>query len=122
MKVGQPATITHGGLERAAGGQGDGGEPRHRRRNSTTVQVWVQADNPGERLKPGTSVHVAIVTEAIKATPVVPAAAILPGEEGGTRCSRFTPTTWRTARGAGSGVREGDKVQILSGVRRASRW
>ena len=28
--------------------------------NSTTVQVWVQADNPGEQLKPGTSVHVAI--------------------------------------------------------------
>ena len=52
--------------------------------NSTTVQVWVQAENPGEQLKPGTSVHVAIVTEIIKAATVVPIAAILPGEEGGT--------------------------------------
>ncbi len=28
---------------------------------ATTVQVWVQADNPGELLKPGTTVRVAIV-------------------------------------------------------------
>ena len=31
--------------------------------NSTTVQVWIQLENPGERLKPGASVHAAIVTE-----------------------------------------------------------
>ena len=59
--------------------------------NSTTVQVWVQADNPGERLKPGTSVHVAIMTEIFKAT-VVPVAAILPGEEGGTAVLTVTRT------------------------------
>src|SRR6185436_4332878 len=33
--------------------------------NSTTVQVWVQALNSGERLRAGASVHVAIVAATI---------------------------------------------------------
>src|ERR1039457_6231547 len=52
--------------------------------NSTTLQIWVQCDNPGERLKPGASVHVKIITELVKNATTVPTAAILPGEEGGT--------------------------------------
>ena len=52
--------------------------------NSTTVQVWVEADNPGERLKPGASVHVKIIAETFKNATTVPTTAILPGEEGGT--------------------------------------
>ena len=34
--------------------------------NTTTVQVWIQVDNPGERLKPGTAVHAAIATESLQ--------------------------------------------------------
>src|SRR5207248_946330 len=52
--------------------------------NSTTVQVWVQAVNPGERLRAGASVHVTIVAATIDGATIVPAAAILPAEEGGT--------------------------------------
>jgi hypothetical protein len=33
--------------------------------NSTTVQVWVQAQHPRERLKPGITVHVSIVAETL---------------------------------------------------------
>ena len=77
----------------------------------------MQADNPGERLKPGTSVHVAIVTEIIKAAAVVPVAAILPGEEGGTAVLVVTPDHIAHRRSVKLGVREGDKVQILNGVR-----
>jgi multidrug efflux system membrane fusion protein len=77
----------------------------------------VQADNPGEKLKPGASVHVAIMTEVIKATPVVPIAAVLPGEEGGTACLVITADNIAHRRPVKLGVREGDKVQILNGVR-----
>ena len=52
--------------------------------NSATVQVWVQADNPDRSLKPGSSAHVSIVTETIKNAMLVPVAAMLPGETGGT--------------------------------------
>src|SRR5262249_30264853 len=34
--------------------------------STTTVEVWVQAPNPQEKLKPGTAVKVAIIAETIQ--------------------------------------------------------
>ena len=115
-RVGQPATITQVDTNQTVEGKVTVVSPATDP-NSTTIQVWVQAENPGEQLKPGTSVHVAIMTEIIKATPVVPIAAILPGEEGGTACLVITPDNIAHRRNVKLGVREGDKVQILNGVR-----
>jgi multidrug efflux pump subunit AcrA (membrane-fusion protein) len=84
---------------------------------TTTVQVWIEIENSGGRLKPGTSVHALIVTEAIKAATVVPAAAILPGEEGGTAVLVIDSQKIAHRRAVQIGVREGDKVQILNGAR-----
>ena len=84
--------------------------------NTTTVQVWIQADNPGERLKPGTSVHAAIMTEVIKGASIVPASAILPGEEGGISCLVVDSNSVVHRRTVTTGVREGDRVQVLTGV------
>jgi RND family efflux transporter MFP subunit len=116
VKVGQPATITQLDTNQTVPGTVTVVSPATDP-NSTTIQVWVQADNPGEQLKPGTSVHVAIMTEVIKATPVVPIAAILPGEEGGTACLVISADNIAHRRPVKLGVREGDKVQILNGVR-----
>jgi multidrug efflux pump subunit AcrA (membrane-fusion protein) len=116
VRIGQPATITQVDTNQTVEGKVTVVSPATDP-NSTTVQVWVQADNPGELLKPGTSVHVAIMTEVIKATPVVPITAILPGEEGGTACLVITADNIAHRRPVKLGVREGDKVQILNGVR-----
>jgi HlyD family secretion protein len=83
---------------------------------STTVQVWVQAVNPGERLKPGASVRVTIVTGVLKDVTVVPASALLPGEEGGTIVATIGSDSAIDQKKVEVGVREPDKVQILSGV------
>src|ERR1035437_1801602 len=85
--------------------------------NSTTIQVWVQAENPGERLKPGASVHAKIITELFKNATTVPITAILPGESGGTAVLVITPDSIAHRRPVQVGVREGGKVQILSGAR-----
>src|ERR1035438_7131659 len=116
VKVGQTATITQVDTNQTVEGKVTVVSPATAP-NSTTIQVWVQAENPGEQLKPGTSVHVTIMTEVIKATPVVPIAAILPGEEGGTACLVITSDNIAHRRPVKLGVREGDKVQILNGVR-----
>jgi HlyD family secretion protein len=116
VKVGQTATITQVDTNQTVEGKVTVVSPATDP-NSTTIQVWVQAENPGEQLKPGTSVHVTIMTEVIKATPVVPIAAILPGEEGGTACLVITSDNIAHRRPVKLGVREGDKVQILNGVR-----
>lgn len=89
--------------------------------NSTTVQVWVETANPGERLKPGVSVHVTIVASTIKDAVVAPAAALLPAEEGGTQAIVAGADSVAHARKIETGVRDGDKVQILSGLKPGER-
>ena len=85
--------------------------------NSTTTQIWVECDNPGEKLKPGASVHVKIVTELVKNATTVPATAILPGEEGGTAVLVIDSDSIAHRHVVTLGIREGDKVQILNGAR-----
>ena len=81
--------------------------------NSTTVQVWVQAVNPGERLRAGASVHVTIVAATIDGATTVPASAILPAEEGGTMVVTIDETNTANHTKVQEGVREGDRVQVL---------
>jgi HlyD family secretion protein len=116
IKVGDPATITQPDSTQQIQGRVKIVSPATDAA-TTTVQVWIEIENPGERLKPGTSVHALIVTEAVKAAVVVPATAILPGEEGGTAVLVITPDNIAHRRPVQLGIREGDKVQILNGVR-----
>jgi HlyD family secretion protein len=85
--------------------------------NTTTVEVWIQAPNQGEKLKPGTTVHVAIEVEEIKNAVVVPVTALLPFDEGGEKVMVVGADSLAHERKVEVGPREGDKVQILSGVK-----
>ncbi|MBZ5607594.1 MAG: efflux RND transporter periplasmic adaptor subunit [Acidobacteriia bacterium] len=115
VKVGQSALVTQADKGEELNGKVTVVSPATDA-NTTTVQVWVEINNPGERLKPGTSVHAAIVTEELKDATVVPAAAILPGDEGGTAVLTVTPDSIAHKKAVKLGVREGDQVQIASGV------
>jgi RND family efflux transporter MFP subunit len=115
VKVGNPATITASDSGLEASGKviivSPATDP-----NSTTVQVWLQAENPGERLKPGTSVRAAIITATIPNAVVVPVAALLPAAEGGTAVIVISADSVAHEKKVEVGVREPEKVQILSGV------
>lgn len=84
--------------------------------NSTTVQVWVEMANPGERLKPGATVHVAIVAATLKDAVVIPTAGLLPSAEGDTIVMVVGADSVAHEHKVEVGVREPDKVQILSGL------
>jgi len=84
--------------------------------NATTVEVWVQIANPGERLKPGATARVSIIAETIQNTLVVPASALLNGDEGRTKVMVVSSDSVAHERAVAVGVRQGDRVQILSGV------
>jgi len=116
IKLGQEAELSVTGIDQPVKGKVIVVSPATDA-NSTTVQVWVQADNPGERLKPGAAVHGKIIADAIKTATVVPAAAILPGEEGGTAVLVVGSDSIAHKRPVQLGVREGDKQQVLTGVR-----
>jgi multidrug efflux pump subunit AcrA (membrane-fusion protein) len=83
--------------------------------NTTTVQVWVEVDNKDGRLKPGAAVHAAITAELFKSAAIVPSSAIFPGEEGGTSVVVIRDNVAHR-RVVQVGVRDGDRVQIVSGV------
>ncbi len=84
--------------------------------NTTTVEVWVQVPNPGEKLKPGGTVRVSIIAETIQNTIVVPASALLNSDEGGPKVMVVTSDSIAHERKVSLGVRQGDRVQIVSGV------
>jgi RND family efflux transporter MFP subunit len=115
LKVGAAATITQTGSDLEVSGKVTMVSPAVDP-NSTTVQVWVAAANPGERLKPGASVRVSIVAATLPKAVVVPAAAILPSSDGGTSVIVAGSDSVAHEKKVQIGIREPDKVQILSGV------
>jgi multidrug efflux pump subunit AcrA (membrane-fusion protein) len=84
--------------------------------NSTTVQVWVQAPNTGERMKVGSTVRVSIDAEQIPGAIVIPAAALLPSDEGGEKVMVAGSDGLAHEHPVKAGIHSGDDVQILSGV------
>lgn len=88
---------------------------------TTTVEVWIQAPNPGERLRPGGTVKVAIQAGSVPDAIVVPAPAILPSQEGGSAVMVVGADNVAHEHKVEIGVRDGDKVQILSGVQAGMR-
>ena len=84
--------------------------------NTTTVEVWVQVANPGEKLKPGASVRVAILAETIQDTIVIPAAALLNSDDGTPKVMVITSDNIARERRVSVGVRQGLRVQIVSGL------
>lgn len=113
IQVGRPATITGPGSE--LHGKVIVVSPTVDA-STTTVEVWIQADNPGEKLKPGVTAHVSIDAEQVDNAVVVPAAALLSTEEGGDKVMVAGKDSLAHERPVTVGVRENDQVQILKGV------
>jgi len=84
--------------------------------NSTTVEVWVQAKNPKQRLKPGTSVQVSMVAQTIPDALVIPAAALLTGQDGTTTVMVVGADNRAHQKPVSVGIRQGDQVQITEGL------
>ena len=84
--------------------------------NSTTVQVWVQADNPGERMHAGQAVHVSIVAATLEGATLIPAAAVLPNAEGETIVLVVDDKNVAHEKVVQIGLREPEMVQIVAGV------
>ncbi len=84
--------------------------------NTTTVQVWVEAPNPTERLKPGATVQISVDAGEIPNALTVPVAALLSSDEGGEKVMIAGPDSLAHESAVKIGIRSGDEVQLLSGV------
>jgi multidrug efflux pump subunit AcrA (membrane-fusion protein) len=113
IKVGRPATL--------AGPDGDiagkvtvvspSVDP-----STTTVEVWVQAANPEEKLKPGATVRVTIKAETLQDVVIVPASALLNSDTGTDKIMVAGKDNLAHERVISVGIRQGDNVQIASGI------
>jgi multidrug efflux pump subunit AcrA (membrane-fusion protein) len=118
IRIGRPARIT--GPEGDLAGRVTVVSPAVNA-NTTTVEVWVELENPGERLKPGASVRVSIIAETLQNIIVVPAVALLNSDEGGQKVMVITKDSVAHERKISVGVRQGDRVQIASGLQKGDQ-
>jgi RND family efflux transporter MFP subunit len=88
---------------------------------NTTVEVWVQANNPGGRLKPGASVRVAMVAETVASAVVAPTASLLTSNSGTTSVMVLDTDNHPSRQEVKPGIRDGDSVQILEGLKGGER-
>ena len=113
IQVGRPATIT--GPDGDVAGKVTVVSPAVDP-NTTTVEVWVQAPNPEGKLKPGTSVRVAIKAETLQDVTLVSTSALLNSDEGGQIVMVVTPDNVAHQKKVSVGIRQGINVEIVSGV------
>jgi multidrug efflux pump subunit AcrA (membrane-fusion protein) len=115
LKAGNPATITVPGIAVPVKGKITQVSPSVDP-NSTTVEVWVQAPNPKGELRPGQSVKVAMVSETVKETVVIPAAALLTTTEGSNSVITLDADNVPHKQKVKVGIRDGQSVQVTDGL------
>ncbi|HYL15162.1 MAG TPA: efflux RND transporter periplasmic adaptor subunit [Terriglobales bacterium] len=89
--------------------------------NSTTVEVWVQAKNPEQRMKPGVSVQLFMLSQTVPGALVVPASAILTAPDGGTSVMVVGPDNRAHQKAVRTGIKQGDDIQILEGAQEGEK-
>ena len=89
--------------------------------NSTTVEVWVQATNHTQRLKPGTSVQVSMIARTVKGAIAVPSESVLTAQDGSTTVMVIGTDNRAHQTAVKTGVREDNKIQIVEGIKEGER-
>ena len=120
LKVGDEASVSAPGLEDPIPGKVSVVSPALDP-NSTTVEVWVDARNPHQDLKPGTSVSISMLAQTIPDALTVPAAAVLTEADGTTSVMVVGDDSRAHQRDVKTGVRQDNQVQIVSGLKAGER-
>jgi HlyD family secretion protein len=90
--------------------------------NSTTVEIWAQATNNKNQLRPGTSAQLSITAQKIDYALIVPATAIVSQPEGGGVAVMVVGADNRAhLQAVQVGIKNGDEIQIMSGVQANQR-
>jgi HlyD family secretion protein len=116
LHKGDAATIALAGLDKTINGKvfliSPALDP-----NSTTVEVWVQAPNPDQVLRPGTTAQIAITAQTVKDGLVVPAAALLNAKGDAAQVMVVDSQSQASSRDVKTGITSGQQVQIVSGLK-----
>jgi len=89
--------------------------------NSTTVEVWVQANNPRQRLRPGTTVQISMLARIVPDALTIPSIALLAAQDGTTSVMVAGSDGRAHQKTVKVGIRDGDRIQILDGLQASDR-
>jgi RND family efflux transporter MFP subunit len=117
LKAGDPATITVPGTAIQVKGKVTQVSPAVDA-NGTTVEVWVQAANPKDSLRPGMSVRVSMVAQTVTDAVVIPQAALLTSPEGVTSVIVLDSDNKPSKKKVKVGIRDNElkTVQVTDGL------
>ncbi|MGE5245811.1 MAG: efflux RND transporter periplasmic adaptor subunit [Betaproteobacteria bacterium] len=116
IRVGADARLTVPGVDQPVSGRVTVVSPALDP-SSTTVQVWIQVPNAGDRLKPGTSVRASVVARTVPDAIVVPQEALVT-DAGGKRTVMVVGADHKAhARPVDVGITEDGRVQIVDGLK-----
>ena len=88
---------------------------------NTTVEVWVQADNPEGKLRPGTSIKVEMIAKTVPNALVIPQKAVLTSPSGGTYVIVIDNDLKPHLRKIQVGIRDSGMAQINDGLTSGQR-
>lgn len=85
--------------------------------NSTTVEIWVQAANPSQQLRPGTTVRLSINAQTVHDALVIPTAALLNASGDAAQVMVIDSQSVAQSRDVKIGIQNDQNVQIVSGLK-----
>src|SRR5450432_4284061 len=112
LRVGDKGTMTVPGIEEPIEGKVTVVSPALDP-NSTTVEVWLEAKNSKQALKPGTSVQLSLTAQTVKDALVVPASSVITTPEGATAVMLAGTDGRAHQKVVKVGICNGDDVQIV---------
>ncbi|HET9408072.1 MAG TPA: efflux RND transporter periplasmic adaptor subunit [Candidatus Sulfotelmatobacter sp.] len=120
LKIGDSGTITAPGITEPIPGKVTVVSPALDP-GSTTVEVWLEAKNPKQQLKPGTSVQLSLTAQTVKNALVIPANALISAPDGTSAVMLAGSDGHAHQKSVKVGIRQGDDVQILDGLTAADK-
>jgi HlyD family secretion protein len=120
LKVGDSASITAPGLDRLVPAKVSLVSPALDP-NSPTVEIWMQAKNPHEQLKPGTTVQVSMLARSVADALTIPTAALLTAPDGRTSVMLAGSDGRAHQKEVTVGIREEDRAQVTEGLKAGDR-
>src|SRR5260370_6654946 len=85
--------------------------------NSTTVEIWWQAANPGQQLRPGMTAQLSITTKTVRDAVVIPASALLNASGDGAQVMVIDGQSVAQSRDVKTGIQTAEEVEIVSGLK-----
>ncbi|HKF22642.1 MAG TPA: efflux RND transporter periplasmic adaptor subunit, partial [Candidatus Angelobacter sp.] len=84
--------------------------------NSTTVEIWIQAANPGQQLRPGMTAQLSIVAKTVEDALVIPASALLNANGDGAQVMVIDSQGKAVTKDVKTGIQNGQEVEIVAGL------